>query len=45
MKEKLPIVIVALIIVGYYGLSAWSDYTWENRYLAERNRDWIVFKL
>lgn len=43
MKFNFKWMIVVLIIVGYYILSARSDYIWADRYISGLNNSWIVF--
>lgn len=42
MKTKY-LLITFLIILAFYAFSAWSQYTWADRFRAEVGSDWIVF--
>lgn len=44
MKKTLTIIGIILLIAGYYLLNAWSDYTWESRYLSSMGSNWILYK-
>lgn len=44
MKKILKVLIVLSFIIGYFVLNAWSDYSWEQRYLAEKGDKWILYK-
>ncbi len=43
MKKYLTPLIVLIIFFGYFVFSAWSDYTWEERYLKAVGSDALVF--
>jgi hypothetical protein len=42
MKHKWLIVLI-IIVLGFYGFSAWSQYTWHDRFIAQTGSDWVVF--
>jgi len=42
MKIKYLLIIV-LIILAFYTFSAWSQYTWADRFRTEVGSDWMVF--
>ncbi|MBI4092067.1 MAG: hypothetical protein HY427_02580 [Candidatus Levybacteria bacterium] len=42
MKIKYLLIII-LIILAFYTFSAWSQYTWADRFRAEVESDWMVF--
>jgi len=43
ISQHKGLLIFITIIVAFYGLSAWSQYTWASRFKAEVGSDWVVF--
>ena len=42
MKNKLIILGIIVVVIGYFIFSAWSIYTWSDRYLEARGGNWLV---
>ena len=49
MKEKIKKILILaslFIVLGiYFGLSAKSDYSWDKKYIKQKERDWVVFSV
>ncbi len=41
--QKLSCSLIVIFFVGFWVLSAWSDYTWEERYLGAKGNNALVF--
>lgn len=42
MKNKGTLIFISIVLV-FYGFSAWSQYTWHDRFKDKIGSDWLVF--
>lgn len=45
MRKIFTYLLIAIVVFGYFGLSAYSDYTWDKKYLQQKTEDWIVYSI
>lgn len=43
MKNKKVLAIIILVVLAFYGFSAWGQYTWRDRFVQSAGSDWVVF--